>query len=69
MALLVHAYQLEGSDVHSLMVALRQLNTVEEAEEDMHEVFNPVPTSQSLYSTDCTNFVFNIAGGGICYSH
>ena len=38
MALLVHAYQLEGRDVHSLMVALRQLNTVEEAEEDIHEV-------------------------------
>ena len=38
MALLVHAYQLEGRDVYSLMVALRQLNTVEEAEEDIHEV-------------------------------
>ena len=38
MALLVHSYQLEGCDVHSLMVALRQLNTIEEAEEDVHEV-------------------------------
>ena len=38
MTLLVHAYQLQGSDVHSFMVALRQLNTVEEAEEDIHEV-------------------------------
>ena len=42
MELLVHAYQLEGSDLHSMMVALRQLNTVEEAEEDIHEVI-PTP--------------------------
>ena len=38
MALLVHAYQLQNSDVLMLMVALRQLNIVEEAEEDIHEV-------------------------------
>lgn len=38
MSLLVHAYQLQNSDVHTLMVALRQLNTVEEAEEDIHQV-------------------------------
>lgn len=44
MALLVHAYQLQNSDIHSLMVALRQLNTVEEAEEDIHEVYKTVPT-------------------------
>ena len=38
MSLLAHAYQLQNSNVHTLMVALRQLNTVEEAEEDIHEV-------------------------------
>ena len=38
MELLVHAYQVQGSDLNSLMVALTQLNTVEEAEEDIHEV-------------------------------
>ena len=38
MSLLVHAYQLQNSDLHTLMVALRQLNTVEEAEEDIHQV-------------------------------
>ena len=37
MTLLVHAYQLQNSDIYSFMVALRQLNTVEEAEEDIHE--------------------------------
>ena len=38
MTQLVHAYQLQNSDIHSFSVALRQLNTVEEAEEDIHEV-------------------------------
>ena len=51
--LLVHAYQLESNDVHSFMVALRQLNTVEEAEEDIHEAscgFSKYFTNPSLYS-------------------
>ena len=38
MALLVHAYHLQNNDMRTLMVALKQLNTVEEAEEDIHEV-------------------------------
>ena len=55
MALLVHAYQVEGNDVHSLMVALRQLNTTEEAEEDVHEVCIQVSKYRICQYNVCTS--------------
>lgn len=38
MAHVVHAYHLQHKNMHTLMAALQQLNTAEEAQEDVHEV-------------------------------
>ena len=38
MALLAQAYHLDDNDIGTLTVTLKQLNIVEEAEEDIHEV-------------------------------
>ena len=66
MALLVHAYQVEGNDVHSLMVALRQLNTTEEAEEDVHEVCIQV---SKYWICQYTYVPLSAVGGSVCYNH
>ena len=66
MALLVHAYQVEGNDVHSLMVALRQLNTTEEAEEDVHEVCIQV---SKYWICQYMYVPLSAVGGSVCYNH
>lgn len=38
MAHVTHAYHLRHENLKTLMTALKQLNTVEEAQEDIHEV-------------------------------
>lgn len=40
MAHVTHAYHLQHQNLKTMMTALKQLNTAEEAQEDIHEVCN-----------------------------